>query len=43
MVPFFTSLIGTGSRLQCFDGTFLSIAMISSVVTAVKADKLDVA
>jgi len=34
---------GTGSRSQCFSGTFLSNAMMSSVVTAWKADKLDVA
>jgi len=42
-VAFFTNHVGTGSRSQCFGGTFLSIAMISSVVTAWKADKLDVA
>jgi len=43
MAAFFTSHVGTGSRSQCFGGTFLSNAMISSVVTAWKADKLDVA
>jgi len=40
---FFTNHVGTGSRSQCFGGTFLSNAMFSCVVTAWNADKLDVA